>query len=70
MHKILAAVPMFLVSCFAFAASKEMESAADAPAEMVDMVWVVVFIVGFFAMIIGFFVYLWYLEKKKKKAGH
>ena len=55
------------MSCWAFAATKEIESGANAPVDTVDVVWVLVFVVGFFAMIVGFFVYFWWLEKKKKK---
>jgi uncharacterized BrkB/YihY/UPF0761 family membrane protein len=67
MRRFLSAVSVFLMSCWAFAATKEIESGANAPVDTVDVVWVVVFVVGFFAMIVGFFVYFWWLEKKKKK---
>jgi len=69
MRRVLPAVTLFLMSCWAFAATKEMESGANAPVEQVDVVWVLIFVVGFFAMIIGFFVYMWWLEKKKQKAA-
>ena len=67
MHKVSTAVVLFLMSCGAFAA--EMESAADAPAELVDVMYVVIFGILFVGMIVGFFLYMWYLERKKKKAG-
>ena len=63
----VSAIVPFLMSCWAFAATREMEGAAEAPAEMVDVVWVLVFGIGFVGMIVGFFVYMWWLEKKKKK---
>jgi heme/copper-type cytochrome/quinol oxidase subunit 2 len=67
MQRLLSAVPLFLVSSWAFAAMKEMEQAPSAPAETVDMVYVVIFIVLFIGMIVGFFVYMWWLDKNKKK---
>ena len=67
MRRVLSAVSLFLMSCWAFAATKEIESGANAPVETVDVVWVLIFVVGFFAMIVGFFVYFWWLEKKKQK---
>ena len=60
---------LFLMPAWALAAAKEMESAADAPAETVSMVYVVIFGIIFVGMIVGFFVYLWWLEKKKKSGG-
>jgi hypothetical protein len=42
------------------------EEAAQAPAEPVSMVFVVTFLVLFFGMIGGFFVYLWWNEKNGK----
>jgi len=69
MQKLVSTVAVFLMSCSAFAATKEMEQAANAPADTVDLVYVVIFGVLFFGMIIGFFVYLWWLEKKKKNAS-
>lgn len=63
------AVVAFLMSCWAFAATKEMEGGVDAPAEMVDVLWVVVFVVLFFGMIAAFFVWFWLVERKKKKSG-
>ena len=68
---VVSAIVPFFMSCWAFAASKEMEGAADAPAEMVDVIYVVVFGVLFIGMIVGFFAYFWWVEsqKKKKAAG-
>jgi heme/copper-type cytochrome/quinol oxidase subunit 2 len=63
--KILSAITLFLMSCWAFAATKEMEG-ASAPVDTVDMIYVVIFIVIFVGSIIGFFVYLWMNEKKQK----
>ena len=65
MKKILSAITLFLMSCWAFAATKEMEG-ASAPVDTVDMIYVVIFIVIFVGSIIGFFVYLWMNEKKQK----
>jgi hypothetical protein len=66
MKKLLSAISMFLMSCgLAFAATREMEG-ATAPAETVDVIYVVIFVVVFLASIIGFFVYLFLNEKKQK----
>ena len=65
MSKFLSAVALFLMSSPLFAATKEME-AATAPAETVGMIWVIVFVVIFIGSIIGFFIYLWHTEKKRK----
>jgi hypothetical protein len=65
MKKILSAITLFLMSCWAFAATKEMEG-ASAPVDTVDMIYVVIFIVVFVGSIIGFFIYLWMNEKKQK----
>jgi len=65
MKKILSAITLFLMSCWAFAATKEMEG-ASAPVDTVDMIYVVIFIVIFVGSIVGFFIYLWMNEKKQK----
>ena len=65
MKKFLSAVSLFLMSCWAFAATREMEG-ASAPAETVDVIYVVIFVGIFIASIIGFFVYLFLNEKKQK----
>jgi hypothetical protein len=63
--KLLSAVTLFLMSCWAFAATREMEG-ATAPAETVDVIYVVIFVAIFVAAIIGFFVYLFINDKKQK----
>jgi heme/copper-type cytochrome/quinol oxidase subunit 2 len=63
--KLLSAVTLFLMSCWAFAATREMEG-ATAPADTVDVIYVVIFVVIFITSIIGFFVYLFLNEKKQK----
>ena len=65
MSKLLSAITLFLLSSPLLAATKEMD-AASAPAETVDMVWVVVFIILFIGSIIGFFIYLFMTDKDKK----
>jgi hypothetical protein len=65
MRKLLSAVSLFLMSCRAFAATREMEG-VSAPVETVDVVYVVIFVVIFVASIIGFFVYLLLSDKKQK----
>lgn len=65
MFRFLPAVTLFLTSSPLFAVAKEME-AATAPAETVDMIWVIVFGVIFIGSIIGFFIYLWHTEKNRK----
>jgi hypothetical protein len=65
MSKFLSAVTLFLMSSPLFAALREMD-AANAPAETVDMVWVIVFGVIFIGSIIGFFIYLFHTDKSGK----
>jgi heme/copper-type cytochrome/quinol oxidase subunit 2 len=65
MKQLMSAVTMFLVSCWAFAATKEMEG-ASAPVETVDTIYIVLFVVVFIAMIVGFFVYLFMTDKSEK----
>lgn len=65
MSKSLSAVALFLMSSPLFAAAQEME-AATAPAETVDVIWVIVFGAIFIGSIIGFFIYLWHSEKSRK----
>ena len=66
MKQLLSAVTLFLMSCWAFAATKEMDG-PSAPVETVDPIYVVVFLVLFVGSIIGFFDYL-YLNNKKEKS--
>ena len=65
MSKFLSTVALFLLSSPLLAATKEME-AAGAPAETVNIVWVIVFVVLFIGGIIGFFIYLWWRERDQK----
>lgn len=65
MKNFLSAVTLFLMSGWAWAATREMEG-ASAPVETVDTIYVVIFLVIFVASIIGFFVYLFMSEKKQK----
>ena len=69
MSKFLSAIVLSMMPLWAFAASKEIESGAPAAAEMVDVMYVVIFGIAFIGMIVGFFVYLWWVEKKRKAAG-
>jgi len=64
MSKFLSAVTLFLMSSPLFAALKEMDP--NAPAETVDMIWVIVFGVIFIGAIVAFFIYLWYNDKNRK----
>jgi hypothetical protein len=65
MSKLISAVPLFLMTCCALAAS--MEDAANAPLqEGVPVVYVALFLILFLGSIVGFFIYMWYLENKKK----
>ena len=66
MSKFLSAVKLFLMSSLLFAAPREPD-AATAPPETVGVVWVIVFVVLFVGSIIGFFLYLWRIEKKRKE---
>jgi hypothetical protein len=63
--RFLSAIALFLLSCWTFAATREMEG-ASAPVDTVDMIYVVIFLVIFVGSIIGFFVYLFMSEKKQK----
>ena len=70
MQKLFSAVPLFLMSGLAFAATKDLENAASAPpAEPVSMVYVVLFLALFVAMIVGFFAYMWWADRNKKQGG-
>ena len=68
MSKLFSAIPFLLMSCWALAAKLE-EGAASAPAETVSLVYVALFLILFIGMIVGFFIYMWYLEKQKKAKG-
>lgn len=68
MSKLIATIPLFLVTCCAWAAA--MEDAANAPpVEGVSMVYVVLFLVLFAGGIIGFLLYMWWLDRQKKADG-
>ena len=60
---------LFLIPSWALAATKEIEQGATAPVEQVDVVWVVIFVVGFVVMIVGYCWYVWWADKKRKEAG-
>ena len=64
MQKLLSAAIGFLLSLPVLAA-KELD-AASAPAETVDMVYVVIFGVIFLGSIVGFFIYLFMSDKGDK----
>lgn len=68
MSSLISAVALFLMSTPLFAAMKEMD-AANAPAETVSVVWVVVFVVLFIVSCVGFFAYIWLKDDKSEKAG-
>jgi hypothetical protein len=65
MSKVFSAIALFLLSLPVLAATKEMEG-AGAPADTVDMVWVIVFAVIFIGAIAGFFIYLFMTDKGNK----
>ena len=65
MQKFLSSVVFFLMSLPVLAATEAM-SKADAPAETVSMVYVVIFGVIFIGSIVGFFIYLFMSDKKEK----
>jgi hypothetical protein len=65
MKQFLSALTLMLVSGLAWAATREIEG-ATAPAETVDVIYVVIFVIGFVASIVGFFVYLYWNDRKHK----
>ena len=65
MNKLLQALPLLLMSGLGFAADME-EAVNSAPAETVSVVFVWLFLLAFIAMIVGFFVYMWWNEKNGK----
>lgn len=65
MKKFLSSAVFFLMSLPVLAATEEMSN-VDAPAATVDMVYVAIFVIGFIGMIVGFFIYLWWNDRKKK----
>jgi flagellar basal body-associated protein FliL len=66
MSKFLSAVTLFLMSSPLVAALKEAD-AATAPADTVDVIWVILFVILFVGSVVGFFVYLWLHEKNRKQ---
>src|SRR5262245_23283213 len=64
-RNFLSALTLLLLSSWALAATKEMQG-ANAPVETVDTIWVVVFVVIFIGSIVGFFVYLYWSDRKQK----
>lgn len=62
MQKFLSSAVFFLMSLPVLAATQEMDK-ANAPAETVDVVYVVIFGIIFVGMIVGFFVYLYMSDK-------
>jgi xanthine/uracil permease len=66
MNKLIHALPLLLLSGLSFASAME-EGASTAPAETVPVVFVWLFLAGFVAMIVGFFGYMWWLDKRKKQ---
>jgi heme/copper-type cytochrome/quinol oxidase subunit 2 len=64
--QLLSAVTLFLTSFWACAAAGEMNEVASAPAELVDVTFVVLFFIFFIGMIAWFFVHMWRNEKKRQ----
>lgn len=56
-----------LAACAARA--QDQSGAGSQPSETVSVVFVVLFGIAFVAMIVGFLVYLWMNERKRKAAG-
>jgi flagellar basal body-associated protein FliL len=65
MSRILSAVALFLMTYPLFAALREMD-AANAPAETVNVIWVIVFCVVFVVAVAGFFAYIWLKDDKSE----
>jgi len=64
MRKMLTAISLLPVSCWAWAAGME-DAASAQPVEVVSGWYVALFLLLFFGMIVGFFAYLWWNEKRK-----
>ena len=67
MQKFMSSAVFFLMSLPVLAATQEMDK-ANAPAETVDMVYVVIFGIIFIGSIVGFFIYLFMNDKKEDKS--
>lgn len=66
MTRYLSAVAPLLVACSVYAQD---EAAGGPPSETVPVIWVAVFAIVFVGMIAGFFVYLWWIERNRKKGA-
>lgn len=65
MTTFLSGIFLFLVSSLAYA--QDNGGPANAPVETVGMVWVVLFIILFIGVCVGFFVLLWWNERKRQR---
>jgi hypothetical protein len=65
MSRFLSSILVLLLSGPAFAAVGD-EAGASAPVETVGTIYIVIFGIIFVGMIVGFFVYLWMSDGKKK----
>jgi heme/copper-type cytochrome/quinol oxidase subunit 2 len=63
MSGYLSALVLFLVACSAWAQD---EGVGGPPAETVALIWVAVFGFIFVGMIVGFFLYVWWRERRSK----
>ena len=67
MQKLLSTAVLSLMYSWAYAASKDIDSsAASAPVDQVDDIYVIIFALLFFGLIVFFFAYLWWGGRKKK----
>ena len=66
MQKLLSTAVLSLMYSWAFAASKEIEGTATPPVDQVDDVYVILFVLLFFGLIVGYFIYLFWGNRKKK----
>jgi hypothetical protein len=62
MSRYLSAMVPILLACSAYA---QEDTSGMPPPEGVPVVYVVLFGAGFLAMIVGFFAYLWWKERKR-----
>ena len=60
------ALALILLSNPLFVPAQDM-SQAGAPVQTVSMVWVFLFVTLFIGTIVWFFLYMWYLERKKEQ---
>ncbi|MBM3356715.1 MAG: hypothetical protein FJY54_03200 [Betaproteobacteria bacterium] len=66
MRSFFSGIVLFLVYCSAYAQRAMDEGVNAAPADTVDVIWVVLFGVVFVGMIAGFFWYMWINDRKHK----